>query len=225
MIRIYHKAIDALDWMFGKGTRTVAVINVAFLYTWGTSYILGHKEAEQMAVYAPFAEWDGYFWWAWLFFIATIQLVLLCFASIRCRILVGIMLIVSGITWLAIALNFLVPPVVNTGVTTYAVWALFCAATGARTAWVNEEKLARRAEGVDIINSRYGKRKKDGCAIRGNTNTNNTASPVCHNGRCSRCNYRNQDGARWLPVKRRVRVVRRRLRSNRQRVHNRKMGD
>ena len=106
MTNLYRKSVKNIDWVFLKGTRTIAVINVVLLYSWALAYVIGHTLPNQTNIYNQFQGNDGYYWCAWLVFIATVQLILLSVSNIRCRILIGLMLIVSAISWLFVAFKF-----------------------------------------------------------------------------------------------------------------------
>lgn len=215
MIRIYRYTVSAWDWVFEKGTRTVEVINIFLMVSWAISYSLRYSNPDNIDVFSRIGFLDGYLWIAWMLIIAFVQILLMRSYSFRLRILTGLMLIVSCVTWIFVSFTFLNAPTIITGVSTYAVWAFFCAGAGSRTMWINDEKLSRCRKSPEVINSKYSARGKNECITDRNNSATVTTSNFRNNGWISGRSYSGQKRTRWVSLKHRIRLIRNRLRYGR----------
>lgn len=195
MIRIYRVTVNAWDWVFYKGTRTVEVVNVFLLLTWALAYGIGYSSPDKVDVYTRIGIFDGGQWWIWMCILASFQVFLMCRNSFRYRVLTGFALMISCITWLFVSFKFLSTPLIVTGVTTYAVWAFFCAGAGSRKMWINDEQLLTCKEHPKLKTSKYGKRVNDECTIDRDNGATVTTGNIRNGGRISRRNHLDQEGS------------------------------
>jgi len=215
MIRLCRHSINAWEWVFEKGTRTVEVINIFLLVSWAMVYAFRYNNPESMDVFARIGFLDGYLWAVWMSTLAIVQILLMSVYSYRLRVLTGLTLIVSCVTWLFVSITFLNTPIIVTGVSTYAVWAFFCAGAGSRTMWLNDESLSKCRESPELINSKYSARGKDECTTDRNNSATVTTSHFRNNRWIPRCSYPCQKRTRWATLKHRIHLIWSRLRYGR----------
>lgn len=193
------------DWVLFRGSRTVEVGNSIFMLLWGVAYALQKYLNLDVAAYRPFEEFDKYYWYWGMVVLAIAQGVLTAINSIRCNVLSGFLLVISCCIWTFIAVMLGSGFVVHAGVTTYAVIAVACLATGSAIMSHNDKKTPQYSSEYcsnQQCGTRQGWTEDVRRAYNGDKTTITAPSAVRNDGRLHRGMGTGKNGQGWIPIKR-----------------------